>query len=197
MTGLTRQKAAEAVASLFGSTARQTHESVTYDPWEVIDHEGKKWRFVYDGSIEAVRRAGSRRYPTGDDAYAVELNSSKLKFHEMEKLQQVVRALRHAGAIVNSSCGMHIHVDAANHTPQSLKNALSIMYSKEDILFKALKVDEHRVEHWCQKVREPMLEKIRKLPTNTTMDRLKQAWYNGSDASHDHLLMCDKEVTEV
>ena len=46
------------------------------------------------------------------------------------------------------------------------------MYSKEDILFKALKVNESRVERWCQKVREPMLERIRKLPTNTTMERL-------------------------
>ena len=70
--------------------------------------------------------------------------------------------------------------------PQSLKNALSIMYSKEDILFKALNVNESRVERWCQKVREPMLEKIRKLPTNTTMDRLRQEWYEGSDGSYEH-----------
>ena len=42
MTGLTRQQAAEAVAALFGTSARQTHESTTYDPWEVIDRDGKK-----------------------------------------------------------------------------------------------------------------------------------------------------------
>lgn len=41
MTGLTRQRAAEAVAALFGTSARQTHESTTYDPWEVIDQDGK------------------------------------------------------------------------------------------------------------------------------------------------------------
>ena len=63
----------------------------------------------------------------------------------MGKLQEVVRTLRHAGAVVNGSCGMHVHVDASKHTPQSLKNALSIMYSKEDILFKALNVNESRV----------------------------------------------------
>lgn len=57
------------------------------------------------------------------------------------------------------------------------------MYSKEDILFKALKVDERRVERWCQKVREPMLERIRKLPTNTTMERLKREWYGGQMAA--------------
>lgn len=55
-----------------------------------------------------------------------------------------------------------------------------------DILFKALKVDERRVERWCQKVREPMLEKIRRLPTNTTMDRLKREWYEGGDGSYEH-----------
>ena len=118
--------------------------------------------------------------------YRVELNSPKLEYSEMGKLQEVVRALRHAGAVVNSSCGLHVHVDTSKHTPQSLKNALSIMYSKEDILFKALKVNEHRVEHWCRKVREPMLEKIRRLPTNTTMDRLRQEWYEGGNGSHEH-----------
>ena len=87
---------------------------------------------------------------------------------------------------MNSSCGMHVHVDAANHTPQSLKNALTIMYAKEDILFKALKVHEDRVQRWCQKVREPMLEKIRKMPTHLTMEQLKQQWYEGTDESRMH-----------
>lgn len=41
MTGITRQQAAEAVAALFGTPARQTHESRIYDPWETIDNEGK------------------------------------------------------------------------------------------------------------------------------------------------------------
>ena len=42
------------------------------------------------------------------------------------------------------------------------------------------------MERWCQKVREPMLEKIRKLPSNTTMDRLRREWYEGSDGSYEH-----------
>ena len=135
MTGVTRQRAAEAVAALFGTSARQTHESTTYDPWEVIDRDGKRWRFVYDSSITATMRDGRRQIPATSGLYKVEMNSPKLSYEEMGKLQDVVRALRHAGAVVNSSCGMHVHVDASRHTPQSLKNALSIMYSKEDILF--------------------------------------------------------------
>ena len=137
MTGLSRQQAAEAVAALFGATAIHSRSSRTYDPWEVTDNEGKTWRFVFDASIRATHRSGRRQLSTGDDTYKVEMNSPKLEYSEMGKLQDVVRTLRHAGAVVNSSCGMHIHVDASKHTPQSLKNALSIMYSKEDILFKA------------------------------------------------------------
>ena len=179
MTGLTRQQAAEAVASLFGTNAVHSRSSRTYDPWEVTDNEGKTWRFVYDSSIHGSHRTGRQQVPIGDGDYKVEMNSPKLEYSEMGKLQEVVRTLRHAGAVVNGSCGMHVHVDASKHTPQSLKNALSIMYSKEDILFKALNVNESRVERWCQKVREPMLEKIRKLPSNTTMDRLRREWYEG------------------
>ena len=38
--------------------------------------------------------------------YKVELNSPKLEYAEMEKLQEVIRTLRRAGGKVNSSCGM-------------------------------------------------------------------------------------------
>ena len=95
--------------------------------------------------------------------------------------------LRHHGAKVNASCGQHVHVDASNHTPRSLKNAMTIMYSKEDILFKALKVQTSREQEYCQKVRPIVLEKIRRMPNSTiSMEKLKRVWYGGRDGSHDH-----------
>ena len=115
MTGLTRQQAAEAVASLFGTTAVHSRSSRTYDPWEVTDNEGKTWRFVYDSSIHGSHRIGRQQLAIGDSAYKVEMNSPKLEYSEMGKLQEVVRTLRHAGAVVNGSCGMHVHVDASKH----------------------------------------------------------------------------------
>ena len=184
MTGLTRRQAAEALGALFGTQFR--YLGGTYKAYEVPDREDKIWKIVYDSSIRATRQQGGRQSSVLSDEYKVEMNSPKLEYSEMGKLQEVVRTLRRAGAVVNSSCGMHVHVDASKHTPQSLKNALSIMYSKEDILFKALKVNESRVERWCQKVREPMLEKIRKLPADTTMERLKREWYDGQDGSYEH-----------
>ena len=182
MTGLTRQQAAEAVAALFGATARHSNSSRTYDPWEVTDNDGKVWRFVKDASIRPECRERGRLV-SASDLYKVEMNSPKLEYSEMGKLQEVVRALRHAGAIVNSSCGMHVHVDASNHTAQSLKNALSIMYSKEDILFKALKVNESRVYRWCKKVDEDKLKKIRKLPSGAGMRQMQELWYSDTSES--------------
>lgn len=81
---------------------------------------------------------------------------------------------------------MHVHIDAANHTPQSLKNALSIMYSKEDILFAALNVNENRVNRWCKKVEEPVLQEVRKLSRRASLNQLSDKWYAGRNGRNEH-----------
>ena len=121
LTGITRATAAHALANLFGTRAE--HSGGGYDAYRVKDLDGKEWKIVRDGSIHPE---GYRRSSTSGE-YKVELNSPKLEYAEMEKLQEVIRSLRRAGGRVNSSCGMHVHVDASKHTPQSLKNVLSIM----------------------------------------------------------------------
>ena len=60
------------------------------------------------------------------------------------------------------------------------------MYSKEDILFAALKVNPARIDSYCQAVDEPILEEIRKLPSGASMDQLKDRWYRGRDGSDYH-----------
>jgi len=184
MTGITRRKAAEAVAELFGTQAE--YDGGYYESWAVRDREGKRWKFMYDGSIDTERRERGRIIGA-DSSYSTEMVSPKLEYAEMEKLQEVVRCLRHHRARVNSSCGMHVHVDAANHTARSLKNALTIMYAKEDILFQALNVQTSRERRYCQKVRPMVLEKIRRMPNSTiSMEKLKRTWYEGRDGSHSH-----------
>ena len=183
LTGINRATAAQTLADLFGTCAE--HSGGGYDAYRVKDLDGKEWKIVRDGSIHPECR---RRSVLIGETYKVELNSPKLEYGEMEKLQEVVRSLRRAGGIVNDSCGMHVHVDASKHTPQSLKNVLSIMYSKEDILFKALQVNESRASRWCQKVREPMLQKARKLSSEETknLTQLEAIWYEGDNGSTEH-----------
>ena len=136
MTGISRYNAAAAVGRMFGT---EPYSISSYRSWCVKDPDGKVWKFSYDSSIRCQYKSHGRCL-NADSNYAAEMVSPKLEYSEMGKLQEVVRCVKNAGAFVNSSCGMHVHVDAANHTPRSLKNALTIMYCKEDILFKALNV---------------------------------------------------------
>lgn len=179
MTGLTREAAAQALGGFFGT--QPTYKGGTYGTWEVKDPEGKTWKLVSDASIHQEKKVGKRQYEKvyyGKD-YSVEMVSPILTYEELPKLQEAVRQVRHAGAKVNDSCGIHIHVDGANHTAKSLKNILGIMYQKEDLLFKALQVNPNRVDY-CKKTRKDTLLRIR-AEKNLTMDRLAQLWYGCTD----------------
>ena len=132
LTGVTRAEAAEALAAYFETTPQRSYDN--YDSWYVPDREGKQWRIMSDGSIRAEWNDDGHYRRTTDPEYRVEMVTPKVTYDEMEKFQECVRRIRQAGGKVNDSCGMHVHVDASNHNRQSLKNLLSIMYSKEDLL---------------------------------------------------------------
>ncbi len=191
MTGISRRQAADALAEYFGTTPQ--YLGTYYDTWGVTDPEGKMWKLMSDGSIRPERKTAegyTSNFPRsmGSRDYQVEMVTPKLTYAELPKLQECVRRVRKAGAKVNGSCGIHVHVDASNHNRQSLKNLIGIMYSKEDILFKALQVSESRAERWCQKVREPMLRQARQLSSDETKDltQLEQVWYEGHVENDEH-----------
>ena len=186
MTGITRRQAAEALAAYFGTEPQ--YLGTYYDTWGVTDPEGKVWKLMSDSSIRAERKTADGYETVGRGEYQVEMVTPKLTYAELPKLQECVRRVRKAGAKANGSCGIHVHVDASNHNRQSLKNLIGIMYSKEDILFKALQVSESRAERWCKKVREPMLRQARTLSSDETTDltQLEQVWYEGDVADREH-----------
>ena len=185
-TGITRREAANALADYFHTAA--VYMGGGYDAWGVSDPTGRQWKIMSDGSIRGEQKMDDHYIRTGDRSYQVEFVTPVLHYEDMDLFQGAIRALRNAGGKVNNSCGLHVHVDAANHNRNSLKNLMSIMYSKEDILFKALQVNENRVQQWCQKVREPMLKKARQLSSEETKDlsKLENIWYDGNDGSHEH-----------
>jgi len=184
MTGITREAAAKALAAHFGTTQRYIAGSY-YGVWEVEDTEGKIWKLMSDASIKKERRVSKGSYELISDMnYSVELVSPILTWDEMPKLQEVVRQIRKAGAKVNDSCGIHVHVDAANHEARSLRNLLGIMYGKEDLLFKALRVNENRVTY-CKKSREEVLTAARAQKSKLTMDSLERIWYGDYYHSRD------------
>ena len=180
MTGITREKAAEAIAEYFGTES--FYIGTYYKTYGAKDRQGRTWKATYDSSIIAQKKSGGRTVQAADE-YKCEVVSPILTYGDMADLQEVVRRLRHSGAFVNSQCGIHIHVDASRYTPQTLRNLVNIIASKEDILYKALQIDPARMR-WCKKTNEKLIETInRKKPQ--TMEALKDIWYAGSTRGRD------------
>ena len=180
MTGITRKKAAEAIAEYFGTES--FYLGTYYKTYGAKDRQGRTWKATYDSSIIAQKKSGGRTVQAADE-YKCEVVSPILTYEDMADLQEIIRQLRHKGAFVNSQCGIHIHVDASRYTPQTLRNLVNIIASKEDILYKALRIDPARLR-WCKKTNEKLLEAINRRKPQT-MEALKDIWYAGSTRGRD------------
>lgn len=178
MTGLTRAAAARIIAGHFGTQA--IHVGGGYDTYTVRDDRNRQWKLVSDASIRCRNR--SNRSASRD--YSVEFVSPICQYEDIETIQELVRKLRAGGARVNNSCGIHVHVDASSHTPQTLRNIVNIMASKEDLLYKTLQVQVDR-EYYCKKADTRFLEDLNhKRPR--TMDEVERMWYNGYGGRYNH-----------
>lgn len=174
MTGLTRKRASEIVAKHFESIS--VYEGGGYNSYSVKDQEGRKWKFVYDSSIVAQR--GNQTISSAE--YRVEMVSPICHYEDIEVIQNIVRKLKAEGhAKVNRSCGIHIHIDASCYDAKSLRNICNIMYSKEDLIYKALQVHVSRENQYCRKVDESFLDKINQKKPKT-LQQVENIWYNGN-----------------
>ena len=64
-----------------------------------------------------------------------------LTYTDIDTVQQIVRAVRRARARVDSSCGIHIHVDAARFNAKALRNLVKIVNKQERLIEHALGLD--------------------------------------------------------
>ena len=174
-TGITRREAAEVVAKFFNTEV--TEIGTYYDAKEVRQADGRKWKIMSDGSLHTQRKVrgdivGASGY------YSVELVSPILTYEEdMSNLQEIVRLLRKAGGLTNSSCGIHIHLDGANHTVRSLRNFINIIASKNDLFYKALEIEPNRMRY-CKKLDDELVQRLNKRKPKT-MREFADIWYQG------------------
>ena len=178
MNSITRQKAAKVAAAYFGTGRYENTASRNgYSTWSAWDSQGREWKFQKDVSI------------AGPDEQKCELVTPILTYGDIETLQELCRQLRHAGAKSDASrgCGVHIHIGAQGHTPQSLRNLANIMASHERLLADALHLDQNRMRRYCRTVNPNFIEQLnRKKPT--TMAQLADIWYttNGAEYGRTH-----------
>ena len=174
MNSITRQKAAKLAAEFFGTGRYQDTASRNgYMTWSAWDAQGREWKFSRDSSIQ------------GPDSEKCELITPILTYDDLETLQELIRILRKAGAKSTPSrgCGVHIHIGAQGHTPQSLRNLANIMASHESLLAEALAIDSRRLDRYCRTVNPRFLKELNsKKPT--TMAKLADIWYTGNGAAY-------------
>ena len=127
-------------------------------------------------SDSSIRRENGNGRAAGSQ-YSVEVVSPICQYSDIGTVQGLIRKLREAGARVNDSCGIHVHVDASVHTAATLRNIVNIMAAKEDLLYKALQVRISR-EHYCQKADTRFLDDLNQRKP-ATMREVERLWYNG------------------
>lgn len=175
MTGITREKAAAIVAEVLESTASRP-DSTCYETRIIADQATRKWKVMRDSSIYPVRNDGSN---APMDQYKVELVTPPLNYADIELLQSIIRKLRENGAKAHSSCGIHIHVDGANHNPQSLRRLINFMTSRQDLIYEALEIGD-RANHWCHKLNTSLLTEMKK-DRNLSKEKAEQIWYSSAN----------------
>lgn len=154
-TGINKEKAAKIVAGQFGRKAQG---------WLATDKQGRIWKITNDSSI--VTENG------GDQC---ELVTPILTETDIETLQVIVQKLKAAGAKVNESCGLHIHIGADGLTATAIKNLVNNVASHEELLFKALNVHARR-RRYCKPLDKNFLNRLN-ANKPTTLDELGELWY--------------------
>ncbi len=172
MTGITREKAARLVAGVLGTTPSHP-ESNCYHTRTIADQAARKWKIMRDSSITPIRNDDTIE-PL--DEYRVEFVTPPLNYSDIELLQNIIRKLRENGAKAHSSCGIHIHVDGANHTAVSLRRLVNFMTARQDLIYEALQIGD-RESNWCHKLNKTLLDAMKK-DKNLTKEKAEEIWYS-------------------
>ena len=159
-TGLGRERTAKAIAAYFGTTARYIGRLL--DDLQVPMPDGRHWTVERDGSVTDP---------------SAEVVSPVCRWEDIETVQEVIRAIRKAGAKADASCGIHVHIGLGEHTPRTLRNLVNIVNAKEDLLTQALGIDPSRRERWCQAVDQRFLTRLNQRKPQT-MDAMAELWYD-------------------
>lgn len=179
MTGVTREIAAKTVANVLLGIVSQA-QGYPYYTRKITDTQGRVWKVMRDSSIDEQVKSG-----VATEEHKVEFVTPPLNYNDIELLQKIVRELKKVGAIVNDSCGIHIHVDGANHNPQSLRRLVNFMTARQDLIYEALEINHHREYEYCKKLSPELLMKM-KLQRNLSIEEIEKIWYSPANDGYYH-----------
>lgn len=182
LTGITREQGAKVISEYFGGTALG-HLHDGYDTRTAKDRKGRTWKCSRDISIHPETKNNGRNCPLNEGRstcdHRCEVVTPILQYEDLADLQEIVRKLRAAGAIANSSCGIHVHVDGANHTPDSLTRLINFAVGRQDLFYEALEIGD-RGDQWCKKINANLLQAMKK-DSVRTRESMEHIWYSSAN----------------
>lgn len=127
--------------------------------------DGRQWKSVRDGSIDLPVHS--------------EVVTPIMNWDDISLIQKVIRRIRRGGAKVNSSCGIHIHIDGSRFCHLSLVNLANLVHNNEDLLIESVDA-KWRLEETisCRKMDEGFFEKINRRNVRH-IDDVNRAWFGG------------------
>jgi len=78
---------------------------------------------------------------------------------------------------------IHLHLDGAGHTPQSIRNFVNIVASKNDLFYQALQIAPERARY-CKKLDAALVEKLNSSKPKT-FRQIEDIWYEGYSQNRD------------
>lgn len=176
-TGITREMAARAVQEVVGGTISCPRRDAYYTR-TIKDSQRRTWKVMRDSSISPKMNVGS----ANPDEYRVEFVTPPLKYEDIETLQNIIRKFKEIGGVPHSSCGIHIHIDGANHTATSLRRMVNFMLSRQEIIYEALNIGA-RKDRWCRPICKKLYDTMKK-ESNLTKDKAEQIWYSEANDNY-------------
>jgi len=160
-TNITREQAARAIQSVVGGMIELT--GGTYNTWTVIAPDGRQWKAVSDSSL-------------GDISTSAEVVSPILTLADMDTLQEVIRALRKAGAQTPACTSQHVHIGVDGWTPRQIANLARIYYKQEMLIMKAVGTLEQRIQRYTKLTDREFVARLEAIKP-TTSEELNRAWF--------------------
>ena len=155
---ISRQRMADAIQSVVGG--RQVHGGYAHNAIAVVAPDGREWKAMSDGSL----RDGA------------EFVTPILHWDDMDTLQEVVRAIRKAGAKTPETTSQHVHIGAADWTPQQITNMVRIFYKQENLILKSAGTLQRRLARYTRPTDRAFVSRILDRKPKT-MEELNEAWF--------------------
>lgn len=163
-SGITRRRAAQAIAEVINGNKHYDYVGGTYKKCVINAADGREWIVEYDSSVHLLNGGEECEFVT-----------PKCTYDDIEKVQECIRALRRAGAKVDDSCGLHIHIDGANHDAKSIKNLVFTFRAKEDLIFRAV-APTRSTNYYCKPIDDTLIDNMKKIK-KVDDTSVKSTWY--------------------